>query len=714
MNLYAEVILSLPVSQTFSYIIPQSLRHKVKIGSRVLVPFAQRTLTGFIIGLKKRRSYPEIEFKEIMELLDEEPIFTSSFLTFTRKLSDYYYSAWGEILQASLPPSFILKSKITVHLLEKGKDALQKESLSKEERELLRLLSASPYSLSFLKRKLRDKSMASVISRLEKKGWILIQKEIKKAKQKSIPETARIPTQLEMDFALDTSSLRAAEKIASKTGKDAFSLFFLLGSPVKRESVYFFLIKKTLEARKRVLLLVPEISLTQDLIAKFEKRLGERAALLHSRLSERRREFEWLKIKKEEVDVVVGPRSALFSPLENLGLVIVDEEQDDSYYQQENPCYDARRGALLRAKQDGAVLVYGSSSPSVSSLFRAKKRGHVFCLESEAKRGKVEIMEDRGEKRVISDRLDSKIQGRLRKKEPVLIFLNRRGYASSLFCPQCNFIPRCLRCDISLTYHKRKGELVCHYCNDSLPRMDSCPECGSRLMKERGVGIEAVEEELKKTFPSARVFCLTADQSRNEQERTMNNFQKGKIDILAGTQLLARQPDLPSVDLVAILYPETILTLSDYRASQKTYQAISQMLRYLKNDEKAEAVIHTALPHHFSIRLAAAQDYATFFNLELKFRRLMNYPPFSHIVEILFQGENLRRVANQSREFLKRVRECSKDIEILGPALAPVAKVRGMNRVQVVLKARRKRELDDVLKKMLPTFKMRKSVRTYD
>ncbi len=713
MTLYAEIILSLPLDQSFSYVVPESYQSEIKIGSRVLVPFGQRLITGFIINLRKKKLSRDIKLKEIKEILDESPVFSPSFLSFTRKLSEYYYTSWGELLQASLPPSYILKSKTEIFLSEQGKASLQGETLSRDDREFLSFLVKRSYSSLFLKRKFKIKNFSLFLSRLEKKGLIRIQGNIRKVRRRETPEAAVSQTQLEIDFSLDSHSREVSEQITRKIKEDIFSPFFLYGSSEKREAVYFYLIKKVLEKGRSVLFLVPEIALTQRLMEQFEKKLGKRVALLHSRLSEKKREREWQKIKNGEVEVVVGARSALFSPLEHPGLIIVDEEQDESYFQQVSPSYDARKGGWLRARQEGAVLVYGSSHPSVEAFYRAKKKGYVVSLKSEPKKRKVEIIEDRQGGGVISPKILERISAQLVKKEPVLVFFNRRGYASFLFCSRCHYIPRCIHCDITLTYHKREDKLVCHYCNYSLFKVPDCPECGSRIIRERGIGIEAVEEELRRIFSQSRIVCFDAGLNRKDQEIILQKFNRRKIDILIGTQLLVHQMDLPPVSLVVILFPEKILTLSDYRASQKAFQTLNQMMKFLKDESKAEVVIQTALPHHFSIREAAFGDYLFFFRQELKFRRLMDYPPFSHMVEILFQGENLRNVARISREFRAHTRKYAEDVEILGPALASVSRVRGVYRVQVILKARRKKMLDDVLRKSLKVARLRKSILVY-
>lgn len=714
MTLYAEVVLSLPVSQAFTYSIPESLSTKALVGSRVLVPFGQRIMTGFIVRLRKKRQSTDIKLKDIVEVLGEEPVFAASFLSFTRKLSDYYYSSWGDVLQASLPPSFILKSQVRVSLTEKGREAVRKEGLPREEKELLSFLRDKEYSILFLKRKLKIKNLSALLSRLEKKGLVHTLRDIKRTGHKKAPSVSRGEAQLEMDFSLDSPSRKTAEEMASVLEKHVFSPFLLYGPQEKRESIYFYLIKRILEQGRKILFLVPEIALTQALREQFEKKLGEKVALLHSRLTERMRELEWLRIKKGAAHVIVGPRSALFAPVDNLGLIVVDEEQDESYFQPENPSYDARKGAWLRAKQEKAGLVYGSAIPSVSAFYRARRRGYLMELRGRGEKKRVEIVDDRREKGLISRRLAERIAAKLKKKESILVFLNRRGYASYLLCSNCNFVPRCVRCDIALVYHKKEKKLICHYCDYQAPAEENCPDCGSRMIRGRGVGIEAVEEELKGIFPQCRIAAFATDLNREEQENILQGFRRGEIDILIGTQLLAHQTDLPLASLVSILYPETLLTLSDYKASQKTFQAISQMMRFLRKKEGAEVIIQTALPHHFSICQAACEDYMSFFEQELNFRHLMKYPPFTHLVEILFQGESLRFVARQSRGFLSNVRDVSRDIEILGPALAPISKLRGKSRVQVILKAKTKKNLDAVLEKLLRSIKVRKSIHVFD
>jgi len=715
MTLYADVLLGLPLTQTFTYIIPESYQSLAQIGSRVMVPFQRRSLTGFIIGLRKRRKTREYDCKEIQDVLDEEPVFSPDFLSFTRQLSEYYFSSWGELLQSSLPPSFLPKSKARYFLTEKGKLSTQDASLSEEEKQILCLLQKGSYTRRYIKIKTKAGSLSSLLSSLERKGFVQVKTEVKKFVQRREQSIAPFPVQLEMDFSLDEESLQAVDFISRFLEKEVFSPFYLHAPQTKKEAVYFDLIQRVLDVQKRVLFLVPEISLTKTLLEKFEKRLGKRAALLHSQLTEKERETEWKRIKEGQAEVVVGPRSALFSPLTSMGLIILDEEHDDSYYQRESPSYDARKGAWLRAKHASSLLVYGSSMPSVEAYHKAVKRGYVINLSKQSRKRNVEFVGDRPKGGLLQDQLIQKIEEKLGRKEPVLVFYNRRGYVSFLICPSCRFIPRCTRCDVALRYHKREGRLLCHYCGYSTTKPEVCPECGSRFGLGQSFGIEVVEEELRKKLPNRCVVSFDSDELRTkkDQERILTLFHKKKIDVLLGTQLLARQTGLPPVSLVIILYPEILLTLPDFRATQKTFQVVSQMAKFLHQGKGSELILQTSVPNHYSILCAAFEDYQSFFTQEIEYRKIMNYPPFLHVAEVLFTGENLRILARDSRNFSSLIKKQEADVEIWGPALASVARLRGRYRVQVVLKSKKKRALFRALRESLPIIKSRKSVFLY-
>lgn len=715
MTLYALVVLPLPLDQVFTYTIPECWAEATRIGTRVLVPFGQRMLTGFVVGRKKRLKAEGLKLKDIAEVLDAEPVFSSNLLKFTRKLSGYYYASWGEFLQASLPPSFILRTRKRVSLTGKGRAAAGDETLMEAEKRILDFLSDRSYSDVFLQSRLKVKNLPYLLSRLEEKGLILVAQDVQRIDRREKTPSSSRTEQLEIDFSLDGEALKAAEAILKQGESGGFSPFLLVGEREKRHAVYFYLLKHTLEKGRRVLVLVPEIAWTGALEDRFEKTVGKSLALLHSGLAEARRETEWRRIKRGDADVVAGPRLALFAPIENLGLVIVDEEQDDSYVQRESPAYDARKGAWLRARQESAVLVCGSEAPTVETFFAAKRRGSLLRLESRPRKATIHVVEDRHLRDLISPALGEKLRTRIARKQPVLVFVNRRGYAPFLVCSKCRYVPRCPQCDIGLTYHKKQNELICRYCSFSLPLLEKCPECGSRILRRRGFGTEAVEEALSRRFPEARVVSFDTDfvKSRKEQERILSDFRTGKIDVLVGTQFLAHRIDLPAVTFTAVLQPEVLLNLSDFRAGQRAFQSLHQMVGFLRQEEAAEGLIQTSLPHHYSIISSVRDDYDGFYREEIRYRRLMNYPPFAHMVEILFQGEDLRSLARRTRYFSRKVKELAGDVEVLGPALASVARIRGRHRIQVVLKARTKKSLDSVLGRTLGEVKGRKSVFVY-
>ena len=717
MSQYAEVVLGLPLTKTFIYVIPERSRGLVEVGSRVLVPFHRREITGFVVGLKSRKKRGEYELKDILKVLDDEPVFTDEFLSFTRKFSAASFCSWGEMLQAALPPSYVPKSRVKISLSEEGEKALRNTALDEEEKEILGLLRKGPYTRTFIKRKIKRKNVSSILSRLEKKGFVQAQSDVKTMPRRDEKEAERSPVQLEMDFSLDEATRRIFRTISDSLGKNKFLPYYLHASRPKRETIYFDLIKKALNIGKNVLFLVPEIGLTAFLEEKFSKKLGENVAVLHSQLTGKQRESQWERIRTGRAGVVVGPRSAILSPLSNPGLIILDDEHDESYLQRENPSYDARRGAMLRAKQSAALLVSGSSTPSVGAYFQAKKMGYLAEIKEKTAPAKIRILKKKSRRGAVEDLLISEMGQKLSggNPEPAIVFFNRRGYASFVICPRCRYIPRCERCDVTMSFHKKEGKLLCHYCGFSSSLTRTCPRCGAGMVFGRSFGIEVVEEELKRRFPGKRIVCFDSDRvrTRKDQEKILSRFAEKKIDILLGTQFLAHQENLSPASTVVILYPEIFLTLPDFRASQKTFQTVSRMAKSLAQGENSRLYIQTASPDHHSIRHAAFGDYGRFYDQEIQYRRMMDYPPFSRLAEILLTGENLRSLAGESRKIFAHVKNEDPQIETWGPALAPVSRIRGKFRVQIVLKSKKKRALDRALIESLEQVKSRKAVFLY-
>jgi primosomal protein N' (replication factor Y) len=712
MTLYADVILPLPIDRPYTYSVPADLEVRAAVGSRVLVPLGERRLTGFIVGLRKNKPALPLNLKPVAEVLDEKPFLTPELLSFTRKLSRSSLVAWGEILAAAAPPSLLLRTRVAVRLTPKGKEALDRGTLADDEGQVAALIAARPHSPVFLEKKTRIKNLAALLTRMRRKELITAENELKQVSRRAQTEPSSGPAQLELDFSLDENLQRAAGGILKAMTKGLFEPFLLFGPADRREAVYFQLIRGAAASSGRVLHLVPEIALTQALIEKYKKRLGDGLAILHSAMTDRQREAEWNKIKDGRVRVVVGPRSALFAPLPGVRLVILDEEQDETYSQQEGLPFDVRKAARIRAEEERAVLVLGSAAPTVESFYSARKDGFLIDLGREPVPSDALLLEFHRTSGLLDGRLTKLIHECLAKGERAILFYNRRSYAPQLVCRRCGRAPACDRCGLALVYHKKEGKFVCPSCRRAVPAVLNCPGCGSRLTVKPSVGIEAVAEELRRSFPGRRVEVFAAEEAarKEKKEALLRGFEGKEIEILVGTHALIRQIGFPQVPLVGVLHPEMILQLADFHSGQKAFQSITSARPFLREGEDARLAIQTSAPGHYSIREAARGDYRAFFEQEIKFRRLLDYPPFSCLAEVFLSDENLRRLAGAARTLADEIRTAGKSIQVYGPALAPAARGKEARRVQVTLRARRTETMIRVLAQTLPRVRIKKSV----
>ena len=721
MNVAAEVVFPLPVARAFTYAVPPALSERVRIGVRVVAPLGRRRLTGFLVHLRRGPSAVPGKLKDIMDVLDREPLFSARFLAFTHRLAVYHYSSWGELLQAALPPSAPARAKELISLTSAGREALERGTLRGPEKALASALVEKAFSPVFVRRRLKHERFSSLLAGLVRKGLVELgpaKSASRRARSRPEEPPPKPDAQLTLEFSFGPSARTAAEAVLKKMAGPGFSLSYLFGPSAEREAVYIRLVRTVLAGGGRTLVLVPEISPAAALTAQFERKLGERVAALHSRLTEAQRDRQWQKIRGGQAAVVIGPRSALLAPLPEAKLMIIDEEQDGSFIQSESPSYDARQGIVFRARAEGAAAVLGSAAPSVSWFYRAESEGFLVEARGGASGPRADVVDMRLERGLISRALENKIRDRLRRREPVLIFLNRKGYASRLVCPRCRHIPKCRECDIPLTYYKREDKLTCRYCRYQEPAVDRCPRCGEKLRGGREPGIEALEEEVRRMFPGSRTACFDTGLAAGLRDgaRLLEDAVRGRVDILLGTERLAHQAGLPPATLTGILEPEFLLSLADYRAGQKAYQGLVRMMaaRGAGLRGPAEVVIQTAMPEHHSIRCAAAGDYPGFYQEEVRFRRLMNYPPFSSMAEVLFEGRNLRALAGQARKFSDGLRSAAPDADILGPGRAAVTRLRGANRLHLLVRAKKKERLDAALKDVLRAAASVKAVWLYD
>ncbi len=723
MNVYAEVVFPIPVLRSFSYLVPGPLRDAARVGASVSAPFGRRCLTGVIVHVRSRKPSGVEGLKEIAAVLDQIPPFTPRFLAFTRRLAAFHYSSWGEMLEAARPPGSEIRARVLVSLTASGRQALERGGLGGREKAVAAFLGEKAYSPVFLKRRLRDKALGPLLAAMETKGLIGFEEKpagpARRARKRAGESLSSLPAvQLPLDFAFRAEARAASAVLRSRLGKRGPSLSYLFAPAADREAVYLDLVRTVLAGGGRALFLLPEISTGAALRESLEKKLGERAAILHSRLTDRQRDAEWIKIRSGRASVVVGPRSALFAPARGLRLIVADEEQDDSLQQAESPAFDARQGVVLRAGIEGAAAVLGSACPSVGWFHRSESSGFLTAVEPGPSAVRVRIVDMNAEKAPLSAALEEGIRRRLSARETVLIYLNRRGYSSSLVCPRCRHVPSCLECGIPLTYFKRENKLACRYCRFETPAPTRCPRCGGRFLGGREWGIEALEEEVGRKFPAARVARIDRDTAGRggERRRVLDEASRGGFDILLGTELLVRQPALPSASLVAVLDPEAVLSWADYRAGQRTYQGLVRMIGTARPGKKepAEVIVQTALPGHHSIRFAAAGDYRGFYEAEIGFRRLMGYPPFSWMAEVVFEGREARALAGQVRSFTERLRPFEPGVEVLGQARSSLARVRGLTRFQVLVRAKKKERLDAALEEAMDRTASIKAVRLFD
>jgi primosomal protein N' (replication factor Y) len=713
MTLFARVVFPLPFDQSFLYSVPDAARASARPGTRVIAPLGTRRQNGFIVALTTEAPAAGIKIKPLIEVLDDRPFRDERFLEFTRHLSAEFHSSWGEVLQASLPPSLALKTKVTVALTGPGKERLAGKGLGPREREVATLLAEAPKGRSplFLQRKSGGKDISGLVARMEKKG--LVQVERKTAAPRKAPEApgaGAIQLGLAFPETLRDPGLLAPVESAIAGGKSGG--FYLFGSTASRRAAIQALVRKAIGAGGRVLALFPEVASTAALAASFKEAYGRTAVVFHGRMTEKQREEAWRVMRSGSAALVAGTRSALFLETGPLRLIVVDEEQEESYFQAESPSYDARRGAWLRARSEGAVVVFASSRPTVEAFHEAARLGILIDLGSGPPRTGVTIVPQSRDVPIISAELERRLRANLALGESAILFLNRRGYAAQVSCSGCGGVPHCPRCDVALVFHKSENRLVCHYCNDSVDVRKGCPGCGGEVVVRRGAGTQAVEEELARIFPGVPTARFDADAAGEprERERILAEFSKGRIPFLVGTQLLVHQPNAPKAMLVAVLHPEGILGFSDYRAGQKTFEAVSAMLDFCREAAGAEAVIQTASPVPFPIAAAAAGDYRAFYDKEIEFRRVMGYPPFASLAEVLLQGRDVRALGARSRELRAAFLKHAPGLEVLGPAFAPVARVKDIARVQFVLKSPEREMIDLAVRESLPKARLKRSV----
>ena len=718
--MYALVLVEIGVKNVdkyFTYHIPDNLEDKINIGIRVKVPFNTREISGFVIKIINEIEDNNYEVKDILEVIDNEEVLNLELLKLGEYISSKTLCSMITAYQTMLPKALKANHKVAM----KPKNEVV-AVLNKDVSEIYEYISFCSYKkqVEILKSIIENGSVkvvssnVSSITSLANKGLIkTLSREVYRYNDKAIENKHTV-------FLNEEQSKVVKEVIDNLNTNNTYLLKGVTGSG--KTEVYMHIIKEVIDRGMQAIMLVPEISLTPQIVSRFRQRFNDEVAVLHSGLSDGERYDEYRKIKKGLVKIVVGARSAIFSPFQNLGVIIIDEEQVTSYKQENNPKYHTRDVALFRCKYHNCPLVLGSATPSLESYARAKKG--VYRLLTLNKRANNKLMpeirivdmkkEIRNNYHNISLELENAIKEKLDKKEQIIILLNRRGYSSMLTCKDCGEVIKCPNCDISLTYHKTSNTLRCHYCGYGTKVQDTCPSCYGKSLTMYGLGTEKLEEELVKKF-NARVVRMDLDTttSKKAHSKIIKDFLEQKYDILVGTQMIAKGLDFPNVTLVGVINADASLNIPDFRSSEYTYQLLSQVSGRSGRDKKEGIVIiQTLNPEHYSIKYAKDHDYDGFFNYEMRIRKKLGYPPYYYLtlIKILSRDYQLcMKEANKVGEFLRK--NLPSDVIVLGPSIASTFKVNNIYHFQCIIKYKKEDDIKEVLRTIDNIYKVNTKVR---
>jgi primosomal protein N' (replication factor Y) len=799
MSEFCDVALPVPLDTVFTYAVPDGMQPVV--GGRVLVPFRQQRMSGVVTELHERK--PEVRTKNLIRVLDPEPVLDQPLLRLGKWIADYYLAPVGEVFRTMLPLGAEFKRAISYRITEEGQLALHLAGMSGSsarsqktpedqlaefrvldylaERDTTReesLRSATRVSKALLagmvRKKWIDREDLSEAQNAARTVKVAVLKNVDgklNANQRTLTDTlaaagGKLPvdtlqslevprttlatlvkrgmveiseeaaeftmSQLKarpnlFDFQFNSAQQEALKSIREQVGATKFAGMLLHGiTGSGKTAIYLAAMRSVLEAGRSAILLVPEIGLTPAVAADLHQLFGEEVAILHSALSDKERAEQWHRIKRGDARIVVGTRSAVFAPVSDLALVIVDEEQDPSYKQEEMPRYHARDVAVMRAKMADAVVVLGSATPSLESYFNAKK--HKYTLlelpDRVEKRPLPEVeiidmrqeLQETGSEQVISRKLAEEIKERLEKKEQVMVLLNRRGYSPVVLCRACGKTLECKNCAIAMTHHKRSRRMECHYCGYTAPVPKACIHCGSEYVYFLGTGSEKLEELLHGMFPQARIGRLDRDtvRGREDFERALNALDEGELDLLVGTQMIAKGHDIHGVTLVGVVGADMALGFPDFRAAERTFQLLTQVAgRAGRGQTPGKVVLQTYFPDHYAVQYAAQHDFMGFYEKELRFRSWMHYPPYSALANVLVRSNKMDEALRWSGilgKWFEKTRH--EGIRVLGPAAAPIVRLKQDYRYHFVVKSASREKLNALLRAMLAFAAQQKIPRT--
>ena len=719
---FARIIIPLPLKEPLTYHVPEELKELVRCGMRVLIPLGKRKITGIVLELIHKT--PLQKTREVLAVLDEVPIVDESLLKVSLWASQYYVASLGEVMSTVLPPSSRVETeKIVVVTAESPQPGtpLEQEVLQAFTNKKRRI------SVKTLTRVLGRADISNALISLQSTGAIEIRERLPRHRRRESIDgsqaTRSISGELE-NFTLSSEQLGALSAVQARILNGGFETFLLHGvTGGGKTEIYLRAMECVRTQGRRSLILIPEISLTPQLLSRMNMRFSGRVGILHSGLTIAERWEQWWHINRGNVDVVVGARSGVFAPVSKLGLIIVDEEHDASYKQDEGLRYNARDVAVLRGKLSGCPVILGSATPSLESYQNCRRRRYQLLEISERVEQRplprIEILDLRKQSespdgdmtcsaidlsrkqkevahRLISERLANAVKENFEDKHQTLIFLNRRGFANFLQCTRCGYVFRCSNCSVSLTLHLKHNVVRCHHCGFSRRAEKLCPACGNETVAGVGAGTEQIEKILRELVPAARIARMDRDttRKRGSHAELLRRWEKGEIDILIGTQMITKGHDVAGVTLVGALLADMSLNLPDFRSAERTFQLLNQVAgRSGRGANPGRVIIQTYSPEHYAIRALLTHDYKDFFEKELEFRRALGYPPFGKLINLRLDGPTLETVeakaqalANTIRAVQTHGRNDRERLEILGPAPAPIERLRNRYRWQILLK----------------------------
>jgi len=699
---YVEVAFPMPARREFTYLVPDALSGKAQAGCRVYAPLGKKNALGFVSKVLPEPPVGIETIKPIDRILDEEPLFGSELLAFLRWVSDYYLCSLGETMAAAYPFSPTIRPRmVKVVVLDDGiretgcvPGSVQRENQKRVLEFLInRRALLSPSDIA------REVGVSpATIKTLAKLGFVrlgereILREPVGSAGFSPLPRVTPTEEQL--------AALSIIEPALREKAPKPILIQGVTGSG--KTEIYLRAIEKSLEMGRSALVLIPEIALTPQTMDRFRSRFGDQVGILHSGLGQGERYDEWRLARQGARQIIVGTRSAVFAPMENPGLLIVDEEHDGSYKQSDpSPRYHGRDLAVARARMAGALCLLGSATPAVESAYNARSQKYTG-VRLERRIGvhglaQVRLLDMRGrseEEEVLSRELQEALWNCVEQKRQAILFLNRRGFSTSLSCKHCGHALTCAHCSVALVYHRSRNLLLCHHCEFRLALPDYCPSCGEKFIRQRGFGTERVAHEVEKLLPEVRVLRMDRDavQRKGEHDRLLTQFRLGHAEVLVGTQMIAKGLDFPNVTLVGIINADYALSLPDFRAAERTFTLLTQVAgRAGRGEHPGEVLVQSYCPDHYSIQLALQQDYDAFYEREIRYRRLIGFPPFSRLVLWRIEGINEDQARGKAWEIYTFLSERLADREgltILPPVEAPLYRLRDHFRWQVALKSR--------------------------